>query len=240
MPVGILFNGAAILLGGLVGAAFASKIPQHLKQVMSVYFGMAALAMGLVNVIKTKYLPVVVLSLIVGSLLGELLKLEHGIRFGAERAVLSFDRLMPSGKDESLSHHDYMERLVGLIVLFCASSTGIFGAMNSAITGDHTIMYALALLNLFTAIIFATTLGPIVAFVVIPQMLVHLSLYFLASTIMPLTTPDMIADFAGCGGIILLATGFRMSHIKQIAVGNMIPAMVLAMPLSGLWCRFFA
>jgi uncharacterized membrane protein YqgA involved in biofilm formation len=58
--------------------------------------------------------------------------------------------------------------------------------------------------------------------------------------ILPLTTPFMIADFSACGGFIMVPTGFRIAGIRSFAVANMLPALVLVMPMSALWLRIFA
>jgi len=83
--------------------------------------------------------------------------------------------------------------------------------------------------------IFSASLGFLVAILSIPQFLILLILYYMAIVIMPLTNPIIIADFTACGGIIMLATGFRINEIKSIPIANMLPAMVLVMPLSYLW-----
>ena len=69
----------------------------------------------------------------------------------------------------------------------------------------------------------------------VPQLIVFLALFFCAKLIFPLTTPDMIDDFKACGGILMLATGFRMAKIKEFPVADTIPAMILVMPVSWLW-----
>ena len=56
---------------------------------------------------------------------------------------------------------------------------------------------------------------------------------------MPLTTPAMLADFSACGGIIMLATGLRICGIKIFPIVNMLPALILVMPVSALWARLF-
>ncbi|MFT8349793.1 DUF554 family protein [Clostridium saccharoperbutylacetonicum] len=72
----------------------------------------------------------------------------------------------------------------------------------------------------------------------VPQFIILICLFFSASIILPLTTPQMIADFTACGGMIMLATGFRISGIKSFAIANMLPALVLVMPISHLWTTF--
>ena len=127
------------------------------------------------------------------------------------------------------------DTLLTVIVLFCASGTGIYGSMISSMTGDHSILIAKSILDLFTALIFACSLGLVVSFVAIPQMILFLILFFCAGLIYPLCTPEMINDFKACGGCIMLATGFRMVRLKQFPIADMIPSMILVMPISWLW-----
>ena len=78
-------------------------------------------------------------------------------------------------------------------------------------------------------------MGIVVSLIAVPQFLIFMALYLLAGAIYPLCTPAMINDFKACGGILLLATGFRMIRVKEFPVADMIPAMVLALPVSYFW-----
>ena len=131
-----------------------------------------------------------------------------------------------------------MEKLIGIIVLFVASGTGIFGALQSGLTGDHTILITKSILDLFTAAIFAASLGYIVSVVAIPQFIVLFLLFLSAALIMPLTNASMLADFSACGGVLMFATGLRICGIKVFPIGNMLPAMLLIMPFSYLWTTY--
>jgi hypothetical protein len=111
--------------------------------------------------------------------------------------------------------------------------------MSEGMTGDPTLLIVKAILDLFTAPIFASTMGLSVGILVVPQFAVQGILYYASSLILPLTTPDMLADFSACGGLIMLATGFRICGIKQFPVASMIPALLLVMPLSHLWATLF-
>ncbi|MBO5657000.1 MAG: DUF554 family protein, partial [Agathobacter sp.] len=115
--------------------------------------------------------------------------------------------------------------------------TGIYGSLDSGMTGNHTILMAKAVLDFFTAIIFATTLGKVTSFIAIPQFVIFILLFLLAKVIVPHTTPSMINDFKACGGFLLVATAFRMMKLKEVPAADMIPAMILVMPLSHLWSQ---
>lgn len=128
--------------------------------------------------------------------------------------------------------------LVTALVLFCASGTGIYGSIVAGMTGDHSILLAKSILDFATALIFACSLGIVVSLIAVPQFLIFMALYLLAGMIYPLCTPAMINDFKASGGILLLATGFRMIKVKEFPVADMIPAMALAMPVSYLWTNY--
>ena len=142
------------------------------------------------------------------------------------------------GQTDTAGTADSSAVLVTALVLFCASGTGIYGSIVAGMTGDHSILLAKSILDFATALIFACTLGIVVSLIAVPQFLIFMALYLLAGAIYPLCTPAMINDFKACGGILLLATGFRMIKVKEFPVADMIPAMALAMPVSYLWTNY--
>ena len=107
-------------------------------------------------------------------------------------------------------------------------------------TGDPSLLITTTFLGCFSATIYATSLGVTVAAICVPMLLIQLAVATCAALILPLTTPAMMADFTAVGGLLLLATGLRICGIKMFAVVNMLPALLIAMPLSALWTRFFA
>jgi len=237
MYVGPFVNGAAVCVGGLGGAFLGTKLPERLRMQMPQTFGLASMALGISMIVKLHQLPAVILALIVGAIIGELCYLEKWFGRAGGSAKGLIERVFPPV--EGLSQEQFLEKYVAILVLFCASGTGIFGAMNEGITGDPSILFVKSILDFFTSAIFATALGYSVAVVFIPQVIIQLILAFAATSIHPLTDATMIADFSAVGGCIMLATGFRICGIKSFPVGNMIPGLVLAMPFSHLWMTWF-
>jgi Uncharacterized membrane protein, possible Na+ channel or pump len=235
--IGPFINAGAVLLGGVLGAVLSQRLPERLRVSMTSIFGLASMGIGILLVIKCANLPVMVLATLIGALIGEICYLEKGIN----NAVAAAQRLLSRGQQKRSGGHDgYIQSFVAIIVLFCASGTGIFGAMREGMTGDPSILIAKAFLDFFTATIFACTLGIAVAAISVPMLLIQLGLAACAAMILPMTTPAMMADFTAVGGLLLLATGLRICGIKMFAVVNMLPALVLAMPLSALWTHFFS
>jgi uncharacterized membrane protein YqgA involved in biofilm formation len=235
--IGPFVNGASVVVGSVSGAFLGDKISENLRTKMPLVFGLASMGLGIAMVVKVKYLPAVILALLVGTLIGELIHLETWVQKVAARTkgfIESFAK-----PPEGLTQEQFLEKFVAILVLFCASGTGIFGAMNEGMTGDYSLLIVKSFLDLFTAAIFATALGYTVATLAIPQFAIQASLFFLAIKILPLTTPAMIADFSACGGLIMVATGLRIAGIKPFAVANMLPALFIAMPISALWVHYF-
>jgi len=235
-PIGPIINSSAVLLGGLIGGLFGKYIPKRVSTALSLIFGACSMSMGISYIVKVNTLPVVILSVIVGTAIGELIYLESGVSKGVGKVKgLLGNIAKPRGE---MTDAEWMERFIAIVVLFCVSGTGIFGALQGGMTGDHTILITKSILDLFTAATFAASLGSMVAVIFIPQFIIQLALFYGAAGILPITDDLMRADFTACGGVLMLATGFRISGIKSFPIANMIPAMLLVMPVSWLWVQY--
>lgn len=235
MPVGVIVDSICVFAGGIAGAFLGKRLDKNLCSTLTLVFGVCSMTLGITSIIKMEQMPAVIFAVILGTVAGELLHLEKGIAKAAEKVQAPVARIMKT--DTKDSRDTFMAEFISIVVLFCASGTGIFGALQSGITGDHTILISKAILDLFTAAIFAASLGFIVSLVAVPQFLILMLLYLCAGLIMPLTTDTMLADFTACGGVLMLATGFRIAGIKQFPIANMLPAMVLVMPFSWIWTQ---
>ena len=236
MLIGPYVNGIAIVIGGLAGALMGTKMPERVRNALPQTFGLASMGLGITLIIKVQYMPAVVLAMVLGAVLGELLYIEKGIGHAAAKARHVIDNVLPAS--DGLPHKEFIDKFVAILVLFCASGTGIFGAMQEGMTGDPSVLYIKAILDLFTAAIFAATLGFAVITIAIPQVLLQVGLAMLAILILPVVTQTMMDDFSAVGGFIMLATGLRICGIKIFPVANMLPALVLIMPFSYLWVTF--
>lgn len=237
MPIGVLINSFSILTGGIIGAVVGRKLTTEFKDGLSMVFGACSMAIGVSSIVLMENLPAVIFAVVVGTGIGLAIHLGDKINTagrGMEMVVSKFVKQPDTG----LSQEEFTSTLVTVIVLFCASGTGIYSSIVSGMTGDHRILIAKSILDLFTALIFACTLGFVVSVIAVPQTVVFLLLFFCAGLIFPLTTPAMINDFKAVGGILMLATGFRMIKVKMFPTADMIPAMMIAMPVSWVWTTF--
>lgn len=233
MPIGVIINGCSVILGGIIGCVLGKKLDNGLQDKLQMVFAVCSMSMGIASIMLMQNMPAMVFAVILGTVIGHVCHLEESINQAAKWMQKGIMRFLGSGS-ASLTEGKG-DTLLTVIVLFCASGTGIYGSMISSMTGDHSILIAKSILDLFTALIFACSLGLVVSFVAIPQMILFLILFFCAGLIYPLCTPEMINDFKACGGCIMLATGFRMVRLKQFPIADMIPSMILVMPISWLW-----
>ena len=231
MPIGVIINTIAIFLGGIAGALLGDKLPEKYKEQLNLIFGLCSMGMGISSIVLMKYMPAVVFALIIGTIVGLVFKLGDKVYELCSKLQKVMIRIVPK-KETNMSETEFLATLITVIVLFCSSGMGIYGSLSEGMTGDSSLLITKSILDFFTAAIFACNLGYIVSLIAVPQFVIFTTLFLSASFIVPLTTPDMIADFKACGGFLMVAAGFRILKLKMFPVVDMIPAMILVMPFS--------
>ena len=234
MPIGVIINTVAIFLGGIAGALLGDKLPEKYKEQLNLIFGLCSMGMGISSIVLMKYMPAVVFALIIGTIVGLVFKLGDKVYELCSKLQKVMIRIVPK-KEINMSETEFLATLITVIVLFCSSGMGIYGSLSEGMTGDSSLLITKSILDFFTAAIFACNLGYIVSLIAVPQFVIFTTLFLSASFIVPLTTPDMIADFKACGGFLMVAAGFRILKLKMFPVVDMIPAMILVMPFSWFW-----
>lgn len=231
--IGPYVNGAALLIGSLVGGFIGPRFSREFRLHMPMVFGCTSIGISVAMIVKGVNLAPIALALILGTIIGEVIHLEDAIQkiVGYLQKIFKKNNLPAGG----ISNQEFLDKFVSLTVLFCFSGMGIYGSLNEGMTGDPTLLIIKGILDIFTSIIFASTMGYTLCILVLPQFTVQTLLFCGAALIVPFTNPVMLADFSGCGGILLLSIGLRICGIQNIPVGNMIPALFLVMPLSWLW-----
>lgn len=229
MPIGIIIDACAVALGGLLGSLLKPYLKQSLCDACTLVLGLSSMGMGISTIVLMKNMPAVVFSLIFGTIIGLM------IRFGDRVQKVAEHMLKSASTDEGST-----AMMVTALVLFCASGTGIYGSLCEGMSQDHTILIAKSILDLFTAMIFGCTLGKSVSLTAVPQALIFLCLYLCAGFLVPFITDYMLMDFKACGGFIMLATGLRMTKIKDFPLVDILPSLILVMPVSWFWVNCIA
>ncbi|SHK25219.1 DUF554 domain-containing protein [Hespellia stercorisuis] len=237
MPIGVIINVFSVLTGGVLGTVAGHKLSHEFKTSITMVFGVCSMGMGISTIGLMENMPAVIFAMVVGTGIGLVIHLGRGINAGAVLMQKGISKIVKNSNPD-MPEEEFIDTFVTIIVLFCASGTGIYGSIVSGMSGDHTVLISKSILDIFTAAIFACNLGAVVSLIAIPQAVIFLILFYVAVIIYPMTTPAMINDFKACGGFLLLATGFRMIKVKDFPVADMIPAMVIVMPLSFVWSTY--
>lgn len=219
MPVGVIIDSLCVLAGGLVGRAAARIVPSRLKTSLITLFGFVAVTMGIMKIVKGTNLTAVTLSVVLGGILGEWIDIDRWLRRGAQRISARFAK----ADDEATG------LIVMAVVAFCASGTGIFGAMEEGFAGDASVLLSKAGLDFFTAVIFSTVAGRVIAWISVPQFALLLGVFFVGGLLAPHMSSGMRDTFLAVGGVITLMNGCGMANISPIRAANVIPALLVAL-----------
>ena len=248
---GVLLNIITVIVGSIVGLAFGRVIAERFKTIVFSAIGMSTFVIGLSMAIggladmgKTgmrEYAGLVFIgSLVVGSLTGEALRIEHMLeRLGTWLQDLSYrvPFFAPVSKDLSdepgEKGHTLVEGFVTASLLFCVGAMTILGSLQDGL-GDHQLLYIKSTLDGVAAVFLASTLGIGVAFSAIPVAVIQGGLALAAHALMPYMTDGVVTSITAVGGSLIVAIGIDLLGIKRLPVGNMLPAVIIAAFVGGL------
>lgn len=228
MPIGIITNVFAVFIGTMIGGSIKRYVPQSLNDELPKVFGICAFTIGIMSVIGVQTLPIVIMAIICGFVIGELLHID---KFVSDCFANVLNKL-PFQTDSD--HNEYMELYLLVVLMFSMSGMGIFGALSEGMSGDSSVLISKSVLDFFTAILFGASLGYAQTLICVPQFIIFIICFFLAQAIMPFVNEIMIADFKACGGIISMITGLNVAKIYKVRAINLVPALVIVMPLVSL------
>lgn len=226
--LGTVVNAIAIVAGSLIGLLFRGGIPQAYNQTVMQAIGLAVILIGFKGALKGENFLLIILSLAIGAVLGEGLKIEARL----ERLGQWLQRRFAVAGD-GIAHG-----FVTASLLFCVGSMAIVGALESGLSGNHQTLFAKSVLDGITAIIFASTLGIGVIFSAAAVFLYQGLITLTASSMREFLVPETIRQMTAVGGLLIIAIGINILEIKRIRVGNMLPAIFLPLAyfmLRQLW-----
>lgn len=204
MPIGIITNVFAVFIGTLIGGSIKKYIPRHLIQELPKIFGICAFTIGIMSIITVKTLPMVIMSIIIGFIIGELLHIDIFVS-NAFSKVLKKLPFHIEGEYE-----EYMELYLLVVLMFSMSGMGLFGALCEGMSGDSSVLISKSVLDFFTAILFGASLGYAQTLICIPQFFIFMICFFLAQSLLPFINNVMITDFKACGGLMTMITGLTI------------------------------
>ncbi len=215
--LGTIVNAVAIIAGALVGLVFKNGIPEKYNRTVMQAIGLAVLLIGMKGALGSNDLLVIIISLAIGSLVGEMI--------GIENHLEKFGRFLE--KKFSKGSSTFSAGFVTASLMYCVGSMAIVGSLESGLTGNHSTLFAKAALDGIVGIILSSSLGVGVLFAAVPVFIYQGGITLLAGLLKPLLVPAVISQMSATGGLLIVALGLNMIRDKKIPVGNMLPAIFM-------------
>ena len=227
MPgLGTMANAAAIFVGALLGVVFKKGLPEKWQQTMMSSVALCILVIGVQMALKTQNIIIVIISLVLGSILGEIMDIEGAMNRLGECLGNKLS------KGDASAAAAIATGFVNASILFCSGAMAIFGSIQDGLTGDHTTLFAKSTLDGILALIMSAYLGIGVALSAVSVGIYQGSITLLAGVAGPWITDIMLREITASGGIMIMAIGANMLHLTKIRIGNMLPGMFFAAVLA--------
>jgi len=221
--LGTAVNFLAIILGGLVGVLFGKIFPERLKNTIIQGIALCVIIIGIQMALKTSNVLIVIVSLVFGGIIGEIINIEARLNdFGnyLER------RFSKNGEGK------FTRAFVTTSLIYCVGAMAIVGALEGGLNANHSILFAKSMLDGITAIIFASSLGVGVLFSSFSVLFYQGIIALLAGLLQGILSDPVIIEMSAVGGLLIFGIGINLLGIKEIKVGNLLPAIFIAIPLA--------
>jgi uncharacterized membrane protein YqgA involved in biofilm formation len=222
---GTLVNTATVVLGSLIGMAVGSRLPEKVKQIVMNGLGLCTLLIGFKMAFKGEQILLVIGSLVLGGIIGELLDIEGWLeRLG--------EKIKRKIKSES---GNFVIGFVTASLVFCVGPMTVVGSIEDGIRGDASILYAKSVLDGFASIAFASGLGVGVLFSAVTVLVYQGLLTLLGQKLSFLLNGHVVNELTATGGLMIVGIGLLLLDIKRVKVGNFLPALVIVVVLASIF-----
>lgn len=217
--LGTIINTVTVLGGGMLGLIIGDKIPDRIRVIIVQVIGLTTLAIGLRDVIDTANIVFPLVGMVLGGIVGELLRIE--------------DRLVGIGEflrrkfAKNSSESTFVNGFVTATLLFCVGPLTILGAIEDASGRTPQLYIIKGTLDGFMTIIFAALYGVGAIFSAVSVFVVQGSLTVFGTSLDALLTDRMRLELFSAGGLAVIAIGINLLEIKKIRLGSLLPGLVI-------------
>jgi uncharacterized membrane protein YqgA involved in biofilm formation len=220
--IGTIINVVAVVLGGTLGTLLGDRLDPRLRATAMDGLGLVVLVIGLQSALGTQNVLIVLASVVLGGAIGARLGIEDRL----EALGRYFEKRFAPAEDRTASR--FSKGFLTASLVFCVGPMTILGSIQDGLTGDFRTLAVKSLLDFFAGVAFASTLGIGVVFSAITVLLYQGGLTLLAASVRDWLTEPMIREMSAAGGVLIMGIGLRLLELKPVAVGNLLPAIVLA------------
>ena len=216
--IGTIVNTGAVIAGSVVGLLLHRRFPERITKIAFQAIGLFTLFIGVKMAMESRNLMILVFSILIGAILGEGLRLQ-------ERTERMGDWLKRKIRSDN---EKFTDGLVTAFLLFCMGSMTVLGAIEEGMGGKPDLLLAKSVLDGFSSIALAASLGAGVLFSAIPLLLYQGGLTLIAGSVSEVLSRAIIHEVTGVGGLMLLGLGINILEIRRIQVMNMLPGLLVA------------
>jgi uncharacterized protein len=246
---GTLVNVVAIVVGGSIGALLGDRVPARVRSTLTDVLGVFVVVLGIADALGTfgeqlsgalgrGAVLVVLGSLLIGGVLGELARIEDRLeRLGGwlrERTVRR-PAVAEVADSDDVARTRFIEGFVVTSLIVTVGPLAVLGALQDGLLGDWTLLAVKSLLDGPVALAFASVFGIGVAFAALPLLVWQGGLSLLAAAAGGIVDDTMVAVIGAVGGFLVVGIGLRLLEIRAVRVANLLPALVVAPLLVALW-----
>ncbi len=218
---GVLANAMAIFAGGLLGMLLGSRFTPNLQKITMQALGLVTILIGLEMAMQGTNKLLLILSLVLGGVAGELL--------GLQRLLNSWEKKM----DGQLKDGGRLGKgLIFATLIYGIGPMAIMGSLESGLYGTHNILFTKALLDGTAAIPFAAAMGWGISLAAIPVLIYQGGIVLFALKLAPFLTPEVTGEITAVGGLLILAIGLNVLRVTRISVANLLLAIPIVVLLS--------
>ena len=224
--MGTIVNTLTVIAGSLIGLFLKKGLPPKWQETIMQGIGLCVCVIGLQMALKTNNIMIVIVSMVIGGVIGEAIDIEDLLNSFGNFIGKKITGNKQSGDKSSASIIG--EGFVAASLVFCVGAMAIVGSFQDGLTGDHTTLYAKAILDGIASIVFAANMGVGVLFSAISVALYQGVLTAGAGLLAPIISDAMMVEITATGGLLIVAIGINMLKMAKIRIGNLIPAMIIA------------
>lgn len=218
--LGVIVNVITVIVGSCIGLLFKKGIPERVSNAAMIGLGACTLYIGISGSLCGENVLILIASVVLGAITGTLLNIDGAINALAETAERKFRK---AGKNASIA-----EGLVSATLLFCVGSMTVTGSIQAGLTGDNSILFTKATLDLVSSMMLASSLGVGVLLSAGAVFVIQGSLVLLAGVISPFMNAGAINEMTCAGSLLILMIGTNLMGITKIKVADYLPAILFA------------
>lgn len=224
--MGSIINATVVVIGSAIGLLLKKGVGEKYEKAIMIALGISVLILGLNGVISsmatvvdgvisTDGTIILIVSLVIGVIIGEWLKID--------------DRLNGLGDalEKKFKLGNFSQGFVTATLIFCVGAMSIVGSLNDGISGDSSIIMVKSMLDGISSVILTAAMGIGVMFSAVPILLYQCGITLLASYISPLLSTELLNQICMVGYAMVICIGINFLNLTKIKTANFLPALLV-------------